>query len=478
MAALMQFDPGQGVGFWKAVEALPGYPRGERVRLRQMVFESNALQRLPEILVDAGVSRESRLMVVMDETPMRRASDDLKPLLLGIVQGAGWLCETVIAPPDATGQVHTDFGQIEHVQSRLRPGCSVLSVGSGTITDITKHACHRYEQASGKSIPFVVYQTANSVSAYTSNMAPTFVDGVKRTLPSRYPDALICDLETLRDAPYAMTAAGVGDLLGAAVSFADWHLAHGLGLDDTYTPLAERLMGPLDGGLIDLAPQIRERDLVAMGVLAKLIARAGLAMSLSHATTPLSGSEHVLSHVLDMMAGAATRPLAMHGAQVALAALRMARIYQIFLQEFDPAAIRWESCFPDPATMRVQIADALTTIDPAGRAGDECWSDYAVKLEAWRGRHSDLTAGRMDWPKIRAELVQLGWPADVLRRIMCAVGLPSAFEGLEPPVAESQARQAFLSAHWIRRRFTLGDLLFFLGWDRAGLWDAAKMETG
>jgi glycerol dehydrogenase-like iron-containing ADH family enzyme len=37
----------------------------------------------------------------------------------------------------------------------------------------------------------------------------------------RYPDALVCDLETLRDAPYAMTAAGVGDLLVAGVSFAD-----------------------------------------------------------------------------------------------------------------------------------------------------------------------------------------------------------------------------------------------------------------
>ena len=158
--------------------------------------------------------------------------------------------------PEANGQVHTDFQQIEKVQSHLCSGCAVGAIGSGTITDIAKHACHRFELASGASVPLLAYQTANSVSAYTSNMAPTFVQGVKRTLPSRYPDALVCDLETRRDAPYAMTAAGVGDLLAAAVSFADWYLAYCLGMDATYTPLAETLMGSLGDALLELAPNM------------------------------------------------------------------------------------------------------------------------------------------------------------------------------------------------------------------------------
>ena len=145
----------------------------------------------------------------------------------------------------------------------------------------------------------MVYQTANSVSAYTSNMAPVFVDGVKRTMPSRYPDVLVCDLETLRDAPAEMTAAGVGDLLAAFSSYADWWLAYRLGMDPTYTEFAQTLMGPLDE--IFLArPRHSARSLDGMAVLAKLIALGGLAMSLSHATAPLSGFEHVMSHVLDL----------------------------------------------------------------------------------------------------------------------------------------------------------------------------------
>jgi glycerol-1-phosphate dehydrogenase [NAD(P)+] len=309
----------------------------------------------------------------------------------------------------------------------------------------------------------VVYQTASSVSAYTSNMAPTFADGVKRTLPSRYPDALVCDLETLRDTPYAMTAAGVGDLLAAGVSFADWCLAHSLGLDDAYTPRAETLMGPLSETLLNLADQVRARDVHAMGVLAKLIALAGLSMSLSHATTPLSGSDHVISHVLDMMAEAGSQLLAMHGAQVALAAVRMASIHRTLLREFDPADSKWEECFPGAAGERPQVASAFASIDPAGRAGEECWRDYGTKLEAWRGRQAQMIAWQAEWPRTRRERRGRVWSVQTLRKIIRSVGLPEKFEDLVPPIAEAQALQVFLLANRIRRRFTLGDLLFFLG---------------
>src|SRR6185436_3348305 len=125
-----------------------------------------------------------------------------------------------------------------------------------------KHACFlQHTQHGAAPLPFVVYQTANSVSAYTSNMAPVFVNGVKRTLPSRYPDVLVCDLETLRDAPMAMTVAGVGDLLAAFGSYADWWLAHRLGLDASYTEFAQTLMGPLDEILLAHAEQIQQRTL-------------------------------------------------------------------------------------------------------------------------------------------------------------------------------------------------------------------------
>jgi len=467
---LLTYDPGEGPCFWEAIRSLPGYAPGEVIRLRQMVFESDAVLRLPEVLAAAGARSDSPLLVVMDTTAMRRGRDDLKPFVRAILGRAGWAVEPQIANPDAAGQVHTELEQIGQVQSRLSAGCAVLALGSGTITDIAKHACHRFEEASGFAVPLVVYQTANSVSAYTSNMAPTFVDGVKRTLPSRYPDALVCDLETLRDAPYTMTAAGVGDLLAAGVSFADWYLAHSLGLDATHTPLAETLMGPLDRTLLELAAGVRARDLAAMGVLAKLIALAGLAMSLSHATTPLWGFEHVFSHVLDMAAEARHEPLGMHGAQVAVAALHTADAYEIFLREFEPVEFDRAGSFPDPDRMRTRVKDAFASIDASGRVAEECWTDYSVRPEAWRREAARIPGRLADWQAIRTELARRAWPAETMRQVMRGVGLPQTFRELAPPISEAEARKAFLTAHWIRRRFTLGDLLLFMGWDREALW--------
>jgi glycerol-1-phosphate dehydrogenase [NAD(P)+] len=467
----LAFDPSQGERFWAALREIPGYPAGEPQPIKAMVFESNALARLPELLRLAGAQPGQPLLVVMDRTPMRRNGADLKAQVLAGLRETGWLPEPIWLSPDDTGQVHTDFAQIERVQAQLRAGAGVLSVGSGTVTDVAKHACYLWAEAKqGGPLPFVVYQTANSVSAYTSNMAPVFMEGVKRTLPSRYPDVLVCDLETVRDAPASMTAAGVGDLVAALGSYADWYLAYQLGLDGTHTEFARTLMGPLDDILWAQAPAIRAGDLEATAVLAKLITLAGLAMSLSHATAPLSGFEHVISHVLDLMAEKAGRPLAQHGTQVALATLLTTRAWALFLEEFDPGEMNLEACYPSAATMEARIRETFAGLDPSGRAAEECWADYRLKLEAWHQQRARTQAAFEHWPSVRVRLQErLGtWQraAEILER----AGATLRFEALDPPATEADARFAFFAAPLIRRRLTLGDLLILMQWEAGELW--------
>ena len=466
----LRFDPGDINRFKADLRQIPGYPAGEDLPIRAMIFESNALFRLSELMALAGARPEHPLLVVMDPTPMQRGEANLKPLLLTQLREAGWQPEPLWLEPDATGQVHTDFSQIERVRSRLQPGISVLSVGSGTVTDIAKHAAHLYQQDDGAALSFVVYQTANSVSAYTSNMAPVFVEGVKRTLPSRYPDVLVCDLETLRDAPQAMTAAGVGDLLAAFSSLADWYLAYRLGLDPTYNEFAQTLMGPLDEIFLAHAVAIRERTPAGMAVLAKLIALGGLAMSLSHATAPLSGFEHVISHVLDLLAEQARRPLAQHGAQVALATLLTTEAYRAFLDELEPVEVNPGQCYPAPEAMQARIQATFDPLDASGRIAAECWADYRLKLEAWHAHRPEFEAFLRDWPAIRARLRSMTRSPESAAHILREVGAPLSFADLTPPPAEAEIRFAFLNAPLIRRRLTLADLFIWLGWDREALW--------
>lgn len=467
----LRFDPGNIETFKTQIRSIPGYPAGEELPIRKMVFESGALWRLLDWLSLAGITSDQRLLVVMDRTPMQREGKGLKELILQILKEASWQSEVVWLEPDSTGQVHTDFAQINFVKAHLQANSAVLSVGSGTVTDVAKHACYVYQQEhNSPSLPFVVFQTANSVSAYTSNMAPTFVDGVKRTLPSRYPDVLICDLETLRDAPRSMTVAGVGDLLAAFNSYADWWLAHRLGLDNTYTEFAQTLMGPLDEIFLEQADDIRAATLESMGVLAKLIALGGLAMSLSHATAPMSGYEHVMSHVLDLVAEQRQRPLAQHGTQVALATLLTTGAYQTFFEEFEPEEVNLENCYPAEGQMQARIEKAFNALDPGGRVAAECWSDYRIKLEAWHAHRADFQEALRHWPEIQAKLQSMVKTPEVAANILHAISSPAQFADLTPAPTESEVQFAFRSAPLIRRRFTLGDMFVFLNWDQESLW--------
>lgn len=467
----LRFDPSKLDQFKSQIRTIPGYPAREELPIREMVFESGAVWRLPDLLLGAGMKPDQSLSVVMDRTPMLREGRDLKALVFEILKKAGHQLDVIWLESDGTGQVHTDFSQINSVKAHLKRSSAVLSVGSGTVTDIAKHACHVYQQEQGiQALPFVVYQTANSVSAYTSNMAPTFVDGVKRTLPSRYPDVLICDLETLRDAPRSMTVAGVGDLLAAFGSYADWWLAYRLGLDKTYTEFAQILMGPLDEIFLEQAEGLRKGTLESTAVLAKLIALGGLAMSLSHATAPLSGYEHVISHVLDLVAEQKRRPLAQHGTQVALTTLLTTAAYQILFNEFEPAEVNLENCYPTEAQMKARIEASFHPLDPTGRVAAECWSDYKIKLDAWHAQRINFEAALRDWPAIHAQLASLVKPPVVVSQILHAVASPVRFEELRPAPANAEVEFAFRNAPLIRHRFTLGDLFVFLNWDQATLW--------
>jgi glycerol-1-phosphate dehydrogenase [NAD(P)+] len=466
----LPYDPADGIRFWEAIRKLPGFPAKEFMAIKEMVFESNALFKTTDILKSVGAHPDAPLVVVMDETPMRREKENLKEFLTGVLQRDGWQIQVAWMRTDESGQVHTDMAHILEVQASLSHGCSVLAVGSGVVTDIAKHGCFLYQQETGESVPFVVFQTANSVSAFTSNMSPTFVDGVKRTLDSRYPDALICDLETLRDAPAEITAGGVGDMLAVFVSFPDWYLAHRLGMDSTYSELAKNLVGPLDAILLEHAEGIRLGKMESVAMLAKIIALGGLAMSLSHATTPMSGFEHVMSHVLDMQAEIDHAPLTVHGSQVAVATLAGTEMYRRFLTDFKPASLQIADCYPNMDSMQARIESNFGMIDPSGKAGAECWADYRQKLERWHAHRADFESALKDWDALSAELEKETRSPQIILQILRGVQAPVCWSQLTPPIQEKQAQFAFMNASLMRKRLTLGDLLLFTHWDRASLW--------
>ena len=166
----LTYDPGAGQAFTDALRAIPGYPAGEDLPIRTMVFGRTRWRSCGRLLRAAGAVPEQPLPVVMDRTPMLRDGADLKPLVLAQLRDAGWQPEAIVA----------GAGRHRPGAHRLRPDRRVQARPDGRDRRAGRGLGHRHrcgqarrlsvrqEDQGGAPLPFVVYQTANSVSAYTS----------------------------------------------------------------------------------------------------------------------------------------------------------------------------------------------------------------------------------------------------------------------------------------------------------------------
>jgi glycerol-1-phosphate dehydrogenase [NAD(P)+] len=412
----------------------------------------------------ASVRRDGTVVVVVDETPIHRAGRDLKADVAATLAERFPTTTTTLRAPN--GELHADADALAQADAGIADAGCVVSVGSGTVTDVAKDASMR-----AGNIPFVVVQTAVSVNAFSDDMAVLLRDGVKRTVPSRWPDVLIVDLGVIADAPPAMNRAGFGELCSMFTAPADWYLASAVGLDDGYDPGVVRLFRDGADRLLEGARRVAANEPEMLAELAGRMTLTGIAMGVAGRTAPLSGTEHLLSHLLDMAAGVDGRPLAFHGAQVGVASVLAATIWSDTLDRLDPRLLANDRAFPTPDAVKRRVRAAFDPLDPTGRMADECWHDVARKLVRWHAARPTIEAFAADWETHQAALRGLATTPDVLARALAEAGAPARIADLDPPAPEPTVRWALRALPLMRDRFTVADLRFF-----AGGWDDATVD--
>lgn len=436
--------------------ALAPVVAGRAVGLERILIGSDALSRLAAQVV--LVAREGPIVVLEDATPMRRGDDDLKATAHALLETVGVVNRVVLGSPDRP--LHADAGVLEQAAAAVSGAGCVVTVGSGTITDIGKHACGQHP-----GLPLVVVQTAASVNGYADDMSVILKDGVKRTVPSIWPRVLIIDTEVLRDAPGELTGSGYAEMMAMFTAPADWKLAATVGMDSSFQqPLVDLFRA--DGEqLLSVAGKIGTRDSHALEFLARALTTSGLAMGVAGRTAPLSGTEHLISHLIDMSARVKGVPTGLHGAQVGVAAVVAATIWDWLLTQLDPDELI-AALAPDLDAARARVSEAFGWLDDDGSAVGECWLGYQEKLDAWSRRSAPESPTR-DWDAVvsgfRALLAEPGEMVESLK----AVGAPTRFSELEPAVDPDRARWAVASCHLMRDRFTVADLAALTGrWSR------------
>jgi glycerol-1-phosphate dehydrogenase [NAD(P)+] len=388
-------------------------------------------------------------------------------------------------------EVHASVHGVAHLKQLLgsHSAAAVLVVGSGSVTDIVKHTIF---ELGWSNTPFIVMPTALTVTAFTSHFAVLEEAGAKRTRISRKVDTCIWYSPVISAAPQEMTGAGYGDLLARFVAYGDWYLAWKLGVAERYDELAYRLMEPFGYLLRQHASALRQWpvELPAMRDLSATLAMAGVAMSVSGETTPLSGYEHTVSHALDYLRLMSGRALAWHGQQVALASLVSAQSYDhlLSLESIELQSVRPLSEERAKRTIRNLMLNApyfgagelglspeerkegLQAFQEEIDKACELFSqDYLKKHARWNAVQDKLIEFQNEWPEVRARLRQLVLSSDEIQRLIELAGLPTTPEELSQPTTAQEFRWAVRFAPFVRSRMSLADLIFWLGEDPA-LW--------
>ncbi|WP_156887494.1 iron-containing alcohol dehydrogenase [Propionicicella superfundia] len=409
-----------------------------------------------EIVPAAREQGLRRVLIVQDRTVILRAGEHLKELVADRLSAAGLEVSTTVIDED---DPHTTPAHIQSVRDSLRGGTTVIALGSGTVVDIAKRALHEWETETGDRLRLVSVQTANSVCAYTSGMSVVTVDGVKRTLPSRLPDVLVLDTQTLSDAPEEYTLGGVGDNSVAAASFADYRLCDRLGLG-WWEPASWELMRPGRDRFLALDPAF-SAGADRAETLAVELSACGLAMTLAGESAPLSGLEHVTSHTLDMSAARDGRPIGNHGSQCAVATILSLIAFDLLLSSKEPPIPDLTRL--DETDLRDTVRRAFTPVSADDRVWRECWKDYSVKLRSWN-EHGDVIASALgSWDVLREDLRRYTVEPARFVAALTAAGHPVRFEEIPSGISTEMARWAFTHARLMRKRTTVSDVLAFAG---------------
>jgi glycerol-1-phosphate dehydrogenase [NAD(P)+] len=317
-----------------------------------------------------------------------------------------------------------------------------LAVGAGTITDLTRFVSHRL------ACPFISLPTAPSVDAYTSANAPLVVHRFKRTIDAQEPIAVFADIDVLCQAPSAMVAAGVGDILGKYTALADWRLGALLWDEEIDQDVVDAMYRVLH----NVAGQIEgigRREAAAVAGLMQGLLDSGTAMARWVNSRPASGSEHHLSHYWEMLLLQQGRPAMLHGAKVGVATVLMARSYRNLLDlSVDEVRARLERTpHAAPDELRIRIRAGY------GPLAEQVIAEHAEALEILPVLSVRMRTRLVDhWDAVQAIAADVPPPDEIVAKLR-AVGAPVNPADLGFTALETD--DALRYAHFMRSRLTV-----------------------
>ncbi len=400
-----------------------------------------AVAELPALIRDLG---GHRAFVIADQNTYAAAGQTVSAVLKGAD-----VAHTVYTYKEAHPE--PDERSVGSLVMHLDRTCDIIvGVGSGVINDLGK----LLSALTGK--PYIIVATAPSMDGFASASSSMTRDGLKVSLSTRSADAVIGDIDILKNAPLHMLKSGIGDMLAKYISIGEWRIAHVI-TGEYYCERVAELVRVALRRCVENAGGLLLRDERAVEAVFEGLIIGGLAMAYAGVSRPASGVEHYFSHIWDMRGVAFGTPVDLHGIQCGVGTLYAARIYD-----------RLRTVTPN----RERAIAAVAAFD---------FDAYAAHLRAFVGEGAEsmiaaeATDGKYDPAKhaARLDVILDRWeeiqdiirreipPACEIERLLGVIDAPRSSAAFGIP--ESELRDTFAATGDIRDKYVASRLCFDLG---------------
>ena len=187
----------------------------------------------------------------------------------------------------------------------------VIGMGGGKVLDVCKYAAYISKR------PLLSIPTTMANDGIASPIAVLKrLDGKPKSLGCAVPTMLLLDTNLILNSPAKLIKAGIGDTISNYMALLDWDLAYSRGREkmNGYAYLMSQLS-------LDVLMKTQYNSICPefISVLANSLIISGIAMDFAGSSRPVSGSEHLFSHALDLY----SETINLHGIQVALGTVAM-----------------------------------------------------------------------------------------------------------------------------------------------------------
>ena len=210
------------------------------------------------------------------------------------------------------------------IANSLKEYDNIICIGSGSVVDICKYVSNVNNQG------LFVYLSSLSAAATTSTVSLT-ENGIKVSIKSKIPDAIIIDLDNLKKAPVRLLRSALGDVLCRSTCQIDWLTSHFL-LNTFYDETPFALQYEDEEILLNHSQEIISGDEKILSALSRMTLLNGIAAIIIGSTHAGSMGEHLISHYIDMFMGD-KHPGSLHGEQVGIATLLISKMQNDILND-------------------------------------------------------------------------------------------------------------------------------------------------